>query len=118
MRQISDICCYMNFNTDKHKDGIANYLMNLAGIIYWFNPLVWYALKEMRSDREIACDTSVLQLLKSEDYVAYGNTLINFAEKISLTSFPFASGISGNMKQMKRRILNIASYERSGLTES
>ena len=99
----------------KHKDGIANYLMNLAGIIYWFNPLVWYALKEMRSDREIACDTSVLQLLKSEDYVAYGNTLINFAEKISLTSFPFASGISGNMKQMKRRILNIASYKKPGL---
>ena len=96
----------------KHKDGISNYLMNLAGIIYWFNPLVWYALKEMRSDREIACDTSVLKLLESEDYVAYGNTLINFAEKISLTPFPFASGISGNMKQMKRRILNIASYER------
>ena len=99
----------------KHKDGIANYLMNLVGIIYWFNPLVWYALKEMRNDREIACDTSVLKLLKSEDYVAYGNTLINFAEKISLTPFPFASGISGNMKQMKRRILNIASYERPNL---
>ncbi len=96
----------------KHKDGIVNYLMNLAGIIYWFNPLVWYALKEMRSDREIACDTSVLKLLESEDYITYGNTLINFAEKISLTPFPFASGISGNMKQMKRRILNIASYER------
>lgn len=96
----------------KHKDGIANYLINLAGIIYWFHPLVWYALKEMRSDREIACDTSVLKLLESEDYVSYGNTLINFAEKISLTPFPFASGISGNMKQMKRRILNIASYER------
>ena len=99
----------------KHKDGIANYLMNLAGIIYWFNPLVRYALKEMRSDREIACDTSVLKLLKSEDYIAYGNTLINFAEKVSLTPFPFASGISGNMKQMKRRILNIAAYERPNL---
>lgn len=99
----------------KHNDGIANHLMNLAGIIYWFNPLVWYALKEMRSDREIACDTSVLKLLESEDYVAYGNTLINFAEKISLTPFPFASGISGNMKQMKRRILNIASYEKPDL---
>ena len=99
----------------KHKDWIANALMNLAGIVYWFHPLVWYALKEMRSDREIACDTSVLKLLKSEDYVAYGNTLINFAEKISLTPFPFASGISGNMKQMKRRILNIASYERPTL---
>ena len=99
----------------KHKDGIANYLMNLAGIIYWFHPLVRYALKEMRSDREIACDTSVLKLLKSEDYIAYGNTLINFAEKVSLTPFPFASGISGNMKQMKRRILTLAFYERPNL---
>lgn len=99
----------------KHKDGIANYLMNLAGIVYWFNPLVWYALKEMRNDREIACDTSVLKLLESDDYVSYGNTLINFAEKISLSPFPFASGISGNMKQMKRRILNIVSYEKPTL---
>ena len=89
--------------------------MNLAGIVYWFNPLVWYALKEMRNDREIACDTSVLKLLESDDYVSYGNTLINFAEKISLSPFPFASGISGNMKQMKRRILNIVSYEKPTL---
>ena len=29
--------------------------------------------------------------------------------------FPFASGISGSMKQMKRRILNIASYQRPTL---
>lgn len=95
----------------KHKDGIASYLMSLAGIVYWFNPLVWYAQKEMRNEREIACDTSVLNLLDTDDYAAYGNTLINFAEKISLTPVPFASGISGNMKQMKRRIVNITSYE-------
>ena len=72
----------------------------------------------MRSDWEIACDTSVLNLLSSDDHVAYGNTLINFAEKISLTPFPFASGISGNIKQMKRRILNIASYEKPTLQKA
>lgn len=99
----------------KHKDGVANYLMNFAKIIYWFNPLVRYALKEMKNDCEIACDTSVLNILKSSDYMAYGNTLLHFAEKISLTPFPFASGISGNMKQMKRRIMNIASYEKPTL---
>ena len=96
----------------KHKDAIASYLMNLAGVVYWFNPLVWYALKEMRNDREVACDTSVLKMLEEDDYADYGNTLINFAEKISLTPFPFAAGLGGNMKQMKRRIINIASYEK------
>lgn len=95
----------------RHKDALANYLMNLAGIVYWFNPVVWYALKEMRNDREVACDTSVLQMLNGNDYEDYGNTLINFAEKVSLSPFPFASGIGGNVKQLKRRILNIVSYE-------
>ena len=96
----------------KHKDGMVNYLMNLAGIIYWFHPLVLYSLKEMRNDQEIACDTSVLKILDSDDYVNYGNTLISFAKKMSLTPFPFASGMSGNMKQMRRGIINIASYEK------
>ena len=35
----------------KHKDALANYLMDTAIIIYWFNPLVWYALKEMKNDK-------------------------------------------------------------------
>ncbi len=96
----------------KHKDALANYLMNLFGVLYWFNPFVWYALKEMRNDRELACDTSVLKMLEEADYEDYGNTLINFAEKVSLTPFPFTAGISGSMKQMKKRIMNISSYKK------
>lgn len=94
----------------KHKDALANYLMNIIGVLYWFHPLVWYSLKEMKNDREVACDTSVLKLLDEGDYEDYGNTLINFAEKVSLTPFPFSTGISGNMKQMQKRIFNIANY--------
>ena len=95
----------------KHKDSLANYLMILTAILYWFNPIIWYALKEMRNDREIACDTSVLKMLDECDYEKYGNTLINFAEKISSSPFPFAAGLGGNIKQIKRRIISIASYK-------
>ncbi len=96
----------------RHKDALASYLMNFFGVLYWCNPCVWYALKEMRNEREVACDTSVLKLLDESDYEDYGNTLINFAEKISLTPFPFAAGISGSMKQMQQRIANISSYKK------
>lgn len=65
----------------RQKDTRIVFLMNLAGILYWFNPFVWYALKEMRCDRELSCDSAVLHLLDETDYQAYGNTLINFAEK-------------------------------------
>lgn len=56
--------------------------------------------------------SGIIIILFENAYVEYGNTLINFAEKISLSPFPFASGLSGNMKQMKRRIINIASYKK------
>lgn len=95
----------------RYKDNAANYLMNLARVLYWFNPLVWYALEEMRSDREIACDTSVLKMLERDSYEDYGNTLINFVRKVSLTSFPFTASLGGDMRQMKKRIVNIATYE-------
>ena len=96
----------------KHKDTFIGYLMNLASIVYWFHPLVWFALKEMKNERELACDASVLQMLDEKNYIDYGNTLLDFAEKLAGTPFPFASALNDNMKQMKRRILNIASYQR------
>ena len=37
--------------TTARKDPLAGCLMDLAGILYWFNPLVWRALREMLSDR-------------------------------------------------------------------
>lgn len=96
----------------RHADALAGFFMNLAGILYWCNPFVRLALKEMRDDREIACDASVLKLLVPSDYEEYGNTLISFAEKVSLSPFPFAVGISGNMRQLERRILHISSYRK------
>ena len=95
---------------ERHKDNLVNYLMILAGILYWFNPLVRTAFAAIRSDREIACDTSVLRMLDKDDYQEYGFTLINFAEKLSRTGFPFSAGLGGSMKQIRRRILNIAAY--------
>lgn len=95
----------------KHKDALMNHLLNAAMILYWFNPLIWYAVKEVRSDREIACDASVLQMLNPEEYTAYGNTLLNFARKISRSPFSIAAGMGGSVKQLKKRILHIAFYK-------
>ena len=94
----------------KHKDILVGYLINTANVFYWFNPLIGYFLKKIRQERELACDSAVLQLLKETEYKSYGNTLINFAETIALSPFPLTMGISGNIKQLKGRILNIASF--------
>lgn len=99
----------------KHRDIFINMLINTACMIYWFNPCIWFARKELRSDQELACDASVLSGLSAQEHLDYGNTLIDFAEAITVSSF--ASGLSGTMKQMQRRILNITSYKKPSLKQ-
>lgn len=96
----------------QHQDGVMNLLANLAQIVYWFNPVIWHALKKMRLEREIACDSAVLEALKDEEHAGYGRTLINLAEKLSFSPFPFSSGLGDGGKQLRLRILNIAGYHR------
>ena len=101
----------------RHKDILVGYLINTTNAFYWFNPLIWYFLKKMRQERELACDSAVLQLLNETEYKAYGNTLITFAETISRSPFYLTMGISGNAKQLKGRILNIVSFQKPTLTQ-
>jgi bla regulator protein blaR1 len=96
----------------KYKDIPTNYLMVFFQIIYWFNPLVWIAFKEMRLDREIACDYAVLTSLDDQSYKKYGNTIIHFIDKSPSHKYnKLANQINGSKKQIKKRIIEIASFK-------
>lgn len=95
----------------KQKDNLVNLIANLVLTLYWFNPVAHLAMKQMRNDREIACDTAVLQHLRKEEHADYGKTLLNLAGKMSGKSMTFATGISSSARQLKRRIINIISYK-------
>jgi bla regulator protein BlaR1 len=95
----------------KSKDLFVNYIMWMFSIIYWFNPFVWYALKRIRMDRELACDASVLNLLDESGYIEYGQTIIRFADKKhDRTLEHFAPGIGGTKKQITQRIQSIVRF--------
>jgi len=97
----------------KHCDSLINYILYTARCLYWFNPVILFALKDTRTDREKACDSAVLHRLSDKEYFCYGNTLINFAEKMSSPGSFLASGMGGNVSQLKKRIQNIASYRKA-----
>ncbi|MFF2856029.1 BlaR1 family beta-lactam sensor/signal transducer [Peribacillus sp. NPDC058002] len=98
----------------KNKDLLTNYVMLFYQIIYWFNPLVWLAFREMRLDREIACDASVLQLLDDHSFSEYGNTIINFLDLSKRSSkLQMVTHLNGSKLQIKKRIERISAYEHS-----
>lgn len=96
----------------KNKDILINYTVCLLQILYWFHPLVWIVFKQLRTDREIACDVSVLNMIGENQYINYGLTIINFADKISQSSpIKLAANMGGTKKQIKKRIEKIASFQ-------
>ncbi|TCP21723.1 bla regulator protein BlaR1 [Scopulibacillus darangshiensis] len=98
-------------NHYKYKDIATNYLIVFFQILYWFNPFVWVAFREMRLDREMACDIAVLKSLDKHSYPEYGNTIINFVDRSArLRYFTLANQLNGSKEQIKRRIENIAAF--------
>ena len=51
--------------------------------LHWFNPLMWYMVRAVERDTELACDEDVLRRLPPERRAAYGKTILTAAEKLN-----------------------------------
>lgn len=100
----------------KNKDILMNYLMCVFQILYWFNPLVWIIFKQMKIEREIVCDSSVLNMLDEDNYTDYGMTIIRFIETVPQKRvFALSADMGGSKKHIKMRIEKIASFTKETL---
>lgn len=96
----------------RHGDLVTNYLFCGMQALYWFNPLVWLAFRQMRRDREAYCDWAVLNELGDENArIAYGQTILNFAAGCQ-PQFHTANGLCQNKDQLKYRLEQIVSYQK------
>jgi len=91
----------------RRRDPFSNAWMSLAGIVHWFNPLVWWAIRRMRQDREFACDQLVLARAGQAATHSYGATLLKLASypAAALPSFRLERiGILEGAGQLKARL--------------
>jgi len=98
----------------KRRDMGMNWLMTLALIMHWFNPLIWLAFRRMSADRELACDELVLSRTQAEETQAYGQTIIKLLESfVRPVALPGLVGILEEKTQMERRISMIAQFKKT-----
>lgn len=50
--------------------------------LHWFNPLMWYMVRLVERDTELACDEDALRRLPRSDYAAYGQTILNAVARL------------------------------------
>jgi protein-export membrane protein SecD len=96
----------------RHDIGVS-WLATLFQVIYWFNPLVWYAFHYLRADQEAACDAYVLSKIKKAQPTDYARTIVNLLERfVQNRQLPSLAGIIENKSQIGRRISMILEYKK------
>ncbi len=101
----------------KRRDCLTQMLAQVACAIYWFNPLTWAAARQLRMERERACDDRVLDAgTKASDYADH---LLDIARRIrSRNCSSLASVAIARRSQLEGRLLAILdpSVSRRGLS--
>lgn len=96
----------------KHGDTMTNYLLCVIQILFWCNPLVWLALRQIRRDREAYCDWDVMNEMTCEkERIAYGQTILRFAA-VSNSPLPTAAGFCQSKNQLKYRLQQVVDFQR------
>ncbi len=90
----------------KRYDHLFNLIVQIVCVLYWYNPLTWYAAKKQRKEREKACDDLVINTgVESSEYASQ---LIEIARLIprsnSLTKYAVTMA---EKSQLKGRISHI-----------
>jgi hypothetical protein len=90
----------------KRNDLFVQSLAQLACAVYWFNPLIWFAARQLRVERERACDDFVL--LSGTSGADYATHLFEIARGGSAsTAAPFAIGLAMCRSQLEQRLVAI-----------
>lgn len=89
----------------KRRDCLTQNLAQLACAIYWFNPLVWVAARQLRVERELACDDQVLEVgTKASDYAGH---LVEIARSYRMNRDLSAVTVGMACSQLESRVRSI-----------
>jgi beta-lactamase regulating signal transducer with metallopeptidase domain len=100
----------------RRRDCLTQILAQLVCALHWFNPLVWRAARQMRLEREMACDDYVLGVgTRASDYASY---LLNLARSIESVGRPSSVAVGMACSHLEKRVQAILNPEirRNGLS--
>ncbi|HMB93019.1 MAG TPA: M56 family metallopeptidase, partial [Rhodothermales bacterium] len=90
----------------KRRDCLTQFLSQLTCAIYWFNPLTWVAARQLRIERERACDDMVL--VAGTRPSTYAETLLETARSLHSAEWSSAAALAmARRSQLEGRLLAI-----------
>jgi len=98
----------------KRRDLLTGHVVNLLHVLHWFNPVIALGFRQMRMDRELACDGLALSTLHPDETCAYGHTIVRQMERLLASRWrTVVPGLCGGRNQIKQGIAMISSFRRA-----
>jgi bla regulator protein BlaR1 len=96
----------------KRRDILLSWVGAALQIVHWFNPLIWFAFRRWRADRETMCDALALAHIPAGESHCYAVTLVSLAERRSGPNLvPSLASFLEREAQLKRRISMIHKHD-------
>ena len=100
-------------------DIAAAWVASFILAVHWFNPICWWVMRQMRSERELACDSAALMVMTPRERPAYGHTLLDLLVKVSGPEpYPSIAAMDGRGIETRRRMLMIAKFRPDSILTS
>jgi TolB protein len=95
----------------RRRDDAVTLLEACATCLFWWNPVVWLARRQLRAAAEDCCDALVVRTLPGSRR-QYGEALLRAAELLSFKeSLPVLASTFGRQSSLKKRIETILAHD-------
>jgi hypothetical protein len=91
----------------KRKDHILGLALLILRTVYWFNPFVRLAVRQIRGDIETACDSDVVKHWKPDERNCYAHTVLSLFGQESREHILVGMALGKSRKNIEQRIRGI-----------
>lgn len=98
----------------KRKDHLLCMVLQGLQVVYWFNPVVWLAFRQVRMDIESACDAMVVNKMKPQIKAEYAKVIIKLSADQGI-QYMLGMALGASAKAVEKRIRGIYMINKSKL---
>ncbi len=97
----------------KRKDILYKWFAVIVKCIHWFNPMIYYAVRQINTECEISCDLSVVSGMNDSERISYVNTILSLVSGGRVKRQKLTTQMASGKKALKRRFTMIKNVKKT-----
>ncbi len=100
----------------KRGDPFVSIVLSLLNAFYWFNPIVWIAVRQIRADMETLCDSIVVDQMSARQKGDYATLILDLFSRSNYRQVVLGMAYGKSKAVVEKRIKGVFMRNRSQLS--